>query len=108
MGSAGLTVVFVAVRGTTTTRITSGALIVSGTAQISGATTTGFVFAQDWFKVLFSGAAFGSPLHSYTAANPFLPSNILRPWTVVLCSSEVSDWGCQVCLRFRLPASPSV
>ena len=71
MGSAGLTVVFVAVRGTTTTRITSGALIVAGSTVITGSTSAGFVFAQDLVEILFSGAAFGSPLHSYTAANPF-------------------------------------
>ena len=61
MGSAGLTVVFVAVRGTTTTRITSGALIVTGTTQITGTTTTGFVFPQDLVKILFSGVAFSGP-----------------------------------------------
>jgi hypothetical protein len=54
-------VVFVAVRGSTSIRTSSGALIVSGSAQLAGATTTAFVFPQDRVRILFSGAAFSGP-----------------------------------------------
>jgi hypothetical protein len=54
-------VVFVAVRGTTTIRSTSGALIVAGTSQMAGSTTSAFVFPQDRVKILLSGAAFSGP-----------------------------------------------
>ena len=50
-----------AVRGSTSIRTSSGALIVSGTSQITGSTSTVFVFPQDLVKVLFSGAAFSGP-----------------------------------------------
>ena len=56
-----MTVVFVAVRGSTTARVASGALIVAGSTVITGSTSAGFVFAQDLVEILFSGAAFGSP-----------------------------------------------
>ena len=55
LGSAGLTVVFAAVRGTSTIRTTSGALIVTGTIQITGTTTTVFVFPQRSPKPEFGG-----------------------------------------------------
>ena len=54
-------VVFAAVRGTTTFRTSSGALIVTGTTQITGATSAVFVSPQDLVKILFSGAAFSGP-----------------------------------------------
>ena len=57
-----IAVVFVAVRGSTLLPgFRSGALIVSGATQLTRTTTSGFVFPQDWFKVLFSGAAFSGP-----------------------------------------------
>ncbi len=54
-------VVFVAVRGTTTIRTSSGALGVAGAARVSGASTSAFVFPQDRVRILFSGAAFSGP-----------------------------------------------
>jgi hypothetical protein len=42
-----ISVVFAAVRGTTTIRTTSGALSVAGSAQIAGPTMSAFVFPQD-------------------------------------------------------------
>ena len=54
-------VVFVAVRGSTTIRSSSGALIVTGATRISGTTISAFVFPQDRVKILFSGAAFSGP-----------------------------------------------
>ena len=56
-----IAVVFVAVRGSSAIRAASGALIVTGSIQFSGASASAFVFPQDWFKVLFSGAAFSGP-----------------------------------------------
>ena len=53
-------VVFAAVRGGSTIRTTSGALIVSGSTQRTGATAAVFVFPQDLVRILFFGAAFGS------------------------------------------------
>jgi hypothetical protein len=56
-----MSVVFAAVRGTTSIRSTSGALIGSGATQISGTATSAFVFPQDPARILFSGAAFSGP-----------------------------------------------
>ena len=67
-------VVFAAVRGSTTIRTPSGALIVTGTTQLTGQTASVFVFPQDLVKILFSGAAFSGPfagsgvLHQKTSA----------------------------------------
>ncbi len=60
-----IAVVFAAVRGSTTFRSASGALTVIGSTRIAGATSLAFVSPQDRVKILFSGAAFGSP---YTGA----------------------------------------
>ena len=54
-------VVFVAVRGTTSIRASSGALIVAGSTQMAGTSTSAFVFPQDRVRILFSGAAFSGP-----------------------------------------------
>jgi hypothetical protein len=54
-------VVFVAVRGTSSIRAASGAPIVSGTILITGITTSAFVFPQDRARILFSGVAFSDP-----------------------------------------------
>ena len=56
-----IAIVFGAVRGTLTIRTTSGALIVAGTTQIAGTSASDFVFPQDLARILFSGAAIGSP-----------------------------------------------
>ena len=50
-----------AVRGSTSIRTTSGALIGFGTTQVAVAAASAFVFPQDLAKVLFSGAAFSGP-----------------------------------------------
>jgi hypothetical protein len=54
-------VVFAAVRGSAAIRTSSGALIVAGTSQMAGTTTAASVSPQDLVRILFSGAAFGSP-----------------------------------------------
>jgi hypothetical protein len=54
-------VVFAAVLGTTPNRTTSGALAVTGTTQVAGATSTAFVFPQDKSRILLSGRAFSKP-----------------------------------------------
>ena len=54
-------VVFAAVRGATSIRATSGALAVSGSARMAGATTSAFVFPQDKSRILLSGRAFSEP-----------------------------------------------
>ena len=57
-------VVFAAVRGSTSIRTASGALFVAGSSQFSGTASSASVFPQDLVRILFSGAAIGSPFAS--------------------------------------------
>ena len=52
---------FAAVHGTTTIRTSSGALIVTATSQMAGATASVFVCAQGRARILFSVAAVSGP-----------------------------------------------
>ena len=60
-----MTVVFAAVRGSASIRSSSGALIVTGATQITGTTSSVFVFPQDRVEILFSGAAFSGPFAGF-------------------------------------------
>ncbi len=61
-GSAGLTVVFAAVRGTTSIRTFTDVRIVSGPLRMPGASSAASALPQDRIRILLSGAAFSGTL----------------------------------------------
>ena len=94
-----ISIVFAAVRGSTTIRSTSGALIVAGTTLIIGSTAAVFVFPQDRVRILFSGASF---------SGPFAGSGVWRLLNSVYRRFRRRIVRCSVCSNRKPPLGNSI